>query len=279
MLKVRVMTEMDYGFAVDLANTMDWGMEQADFRFNQMLEPDGCLVLLNNSEPIGIATCISFGKIGWFGNLIVKPDRRKHGAGRLLLEHAVNYLKSKGVETVGLYAYQHLKEFYGKSGFKADIDLAVMHNDAVSVSKRNTLNFEVHPDFSVLNRFDQRFFGADRSRLLKSIVEDETNLCFASTSGKEVDGYILAKVYEGIAEVGPLVCKPKDEKTAQALLETALGELRGKHVSVYLPENQTWLLRFLEANGFKKDFSLSRMFLGSSKIQDCIYVAESLERG
>jgi GNAT superfamily N-acetyltransferase len=279
MLKVRVMTETDYEFAVDLANTMDWSMEQADFRFNQTLEPEGCLVLLNNTEPIGIATCISFGEIGWFGNLIVKPDQRKHGAGHLLLEHALNYLKGKGVETVGLYAYQHLKEFYGKSGFKADIDLAVMHNDSVYLGKQNPSNFEARPDFGALNRFDQRFFGADRSRLLKSIIEEETNICFTSIIGNEVNGYILAKVYDGAAEVGPLVCKPNDEKTAQGLLERALGELRGKHVSAYLPENQTGLFGFLEANGFKKDFSLSRMFLGSPKIQDCIYVAESLERG
>ena len=137
MLKVKVMTETDYGFAVDLANTMDWSMEEADFKFNQMLEPEGCLVLFNNTQPIGIATCISFGKVGWFGNLIVKQDQRKHGAGRLLLEHAIRYLKGKGVETVGLYAYHHLKEFYGKSGFKADIDLAVMHNENVPVADWN----------------------------------------------------------------------------------------------------------------------------------------------
>ena len=101
MLKVKVMTETDYGFAVDLANTMNWSMEEADFKFNHLLEPEGCLVLFNDTQPIGIATCISFGNVGWFGNLIIKQDQRKHGAGRLLLEYAIRYLKSKGVETVG----------------------------------------------------------------------------------------------------------------------------------------------------------------------------------
>jgi len=166
MFQVKVMTPNDYGFAVDLANTMDWGMETEDFRFNQMLEPQGCLVLFSGNEPVGIATCISFGKVGWFGNLVVKPKERKHGAGRILLEHAISHLKGKGVETVGLYAYPHLKEFYGKSGFKADIDLAVMHNENVPAIEGKVQDFEEKPDFSALNSFDSKFFGADRSRLL-----------------------------------------------------------------------------------------------------------------
>ncbi len=279
MLQVKVMTQQDYGFAVDLANTMNWSMEEADFKFNQMLEPEGCLTLFNNAEPVGIATCISFGKVGWFGNLIVKQDQREHGAGRLLLEHAIGYLKSKGVENVGLYAYPHLKEFYGKSGFKADINLAVMHNESVAAKNWDPPEFEAQPDFSALNRFDSRFFGADRSRLLRSIMQEKNNLCYASMNGKEVKGYVLAKVYEGMAEVGPLVCKPNDEELARGLLARVLSELGGRYVSVYLPQNQTCLLTFLGAERFQIDFLLSRMFLGSPKIQDCVYIAESLERG
>jgi GNAT superfamily N-acetyltransferase len=279
MLKVKVMTENDYEFAVELANTMDWSMEEADFKFNRSLEPEGCLVLFNNTQPIGIATCISFGKVGWFGNLIVKANQRKHGAGRLLLEHAINYLKGKGVETVSLYAYQHLKEFYGRSGFKADFDLEVMHCENVPVIDWTPPQFESQPDFSELNRFDTNFFGADRSRLLKGIMQEEGNLCYASMNGKMVDGYILAKVYESMAEVGPLVCQPSDEKTAMMLLARMLSNLKGRYVSVYLPELQKGLLKFLEDIGFQKAFSLSRMFLGTPKIQECIYIAESLERG
>ena len=58
---------------------------------------------------MGIATCISFGKVGWFGNLIVKEEIRHKGAGSLLVKHAIDYLQGKGVETIGLYAYPNLK--------------------------------------------------------------------------------------------------------------------------------------------------------------------------
>ncbi|MGD6808812.1 MAG: GNAT family N-acetyltransferase [Candidatus Bathyarchaeia archaeon] len=273
------MSPEQYGFAVDLANTMDWGMETADFRFNQSLEPEGCLILFNETEPVGIATCISFGKVGWFGNLIVKKEQRKHGAGRLLLEHAINYLKGKGVQTIGLYGYQHLKEFYGKSGFKSDINLTVMQNYNMQHCDWSSDRFETEPDFSALSRFDSNFFGADRSRLLKSIMQKEMNLCYASVDGKEVEGYILSKNYETMAEVGPLVCDPKKPMVALDLLKAMLAGLKGKRVALYLPQNQKGVEEFLVDSGFKKEFSLSRMFLGMPKIQNSIHLAESLERG
>lgn len=279
MFQIKVMTPDDYGFAVDLANTMGWGMEKEDFRFNQMLEPEGCLMLFNGVEPAGVATCISFGAVGWFGNLIVKPEHRKHGAGRLLLEHAVKYLKRRDVETVGLYAYQHLKEFYGKSGFKADIDFAVMHNENVAGFDGEMTSFDEQTDFSVLNGFDTGFFGADRSKLLKGILGKENRLCYVSVKDREVNGYVLAKVYEHMAEVGPLVCKPNNEALAKALLTKVLCELEGRQVSIYLPQKQSGLLIFLEEAGFKNAFLLSRMFLGSPKVQNYIHTAESLERG
>ncbi len=279
MFQVKVLTVKDYGFAVDLANTMDWGMEEADFSFHQSLEPEGCLVLFKDSEPVGIATYISFGKVGWFGDLIVKPQHRGHGAGRLLLEHAISHMQNKGVETIGLFAYQHLKGFYGKSGFKADINLTVMHNDNVQPSSRGFPKFEKQPDFSALNSFDKKFFGADRSRLLKAIMQKETNLCIASIEGKEVDGYILSKTYQKMVEVGPLVCKPNKPKVAVELLNVMLNSLKGKRVALYLPQNQNGINNLLSQEGFQKDFSLSRMFLGVPKIQNSIHLPESLERG
>ena len=101
----------DFEFATQLANTMNWNMAPEDFEFNATLEPEGCLVAYDGSERIGIATCISFGSVGWFGNLIVDEKYRKKGVGSLLVKHAVNYLQGKGVKTIGLYAYPNLQAF------------------------------------------------------------------------------------------------------------------------------------------------------------------------
>ena len=105
MFHVEKMEDGDFPFAVELANTMNWNMTTADFEFNMKLEPNGCFVLFHGQERSGIATCISFGKIGWFGNLVVKETLRGEGAGKLLIQQALDYLKSNSVKTIGLYAY------------------------------------------------------------------------------------------------------------------------------------------------------------------------------
>ncbi len=106
---------------------MDWNMADEDFQFMLNLEPEGCFVAFDGRERVGIATSISFGKVGWFGNLIVKEKYRNKGVGSLLVKHSINYLQAKGVKTIGLYAYPNLIGFYGKLGFKVDEDFSVLH--------------------------------------------------------------------------------------------------------------------------------------------------------
>ncbi|MCL2287838.1 MAG: GNAT family N-acetyltransferase [Candidatus Bathyarchaeota archaeon] len=278
--QVKVMSVEDYGFAVDLANTMDWHVDMTDFGLNQFLEPNGCLVLFDGSIPVGIATCVSFGSVGWFGNFVVTPEYRRQGAGRLLLEYAINYLKSKGVETIGLYGYPYLEKYYSKFGFKTDNTvLTVMHNSNVQLDSLDTFEFASQPDFSVLARFDCDFFGADRSYLLRSILRDRSSLCYASFVNGEMTGYVLSKNCGSISEVGPLVCRSDLPDVALELLKAMLQRLVNRQVFLYLPQNQRAFETFLLSVGFKKNFSLSRMFLGESKIQNGIYLIESLERG
>jgi GNAT superfamily N-acetyltransferase len=52
-------------------------------------------------QVIGTATCIGYGKVGWFGNLIVDASYRRHGLGKQLLQKALQVLQAKGVTTVG----------------------------------------------------------------------------------------------------------------------------------------------------------------------------------
>ncbi|MCL2642687.1 MAG: GNAT family N-acetyltransferase [Candidatus Bathyarchaeota archaeon] len=276
------MATKDYGFAVDLANGMNWNMGVCDFRFSQFLEPEGCFVLFDGLVPVGVATCISFGTVGWFGNFVIKPQYRGCGGGRLLLKHAVDYLQGRGVETVGLYAYPHFRDFYGGFGFKADLGLTVMYNSRLQLDNLAIAEFETCVDFSVLSRFDVQFFGADRSRLLREIVQKKANLCYVSKQGQNIVGYILAKVWdEGVVEVGPLVCRSDQPERAVELLKVMLSQLSDRQVLLYLSHDQrrSGLEEFLLEVGFRKDFSLLRMFLGKSKIQSGIHLAESLERG
>jgi GNAT superfamily N-acetyltransferase len=279
MFRVEKMKADDFPFAVQLANTMHWNMAVDDFEFMTNLEPEGCFVLFHGLERSGIATSVSFGKVGWFGNLIVKEDYRKEGAGSLLLRQAIDYLKNQGVKTIGLYAYPHLIGFYHSFGFEPDADFLALHGKAFPSAPDEATREAKKQDVPALIDFDSQHFGANRKKLLEALFLNKSNLCCLSADGDEITGYVAAKVYDEMAEVGPMVCQSDRADAAVMLLKTILNRLKGPDISIYVPKKENALLELLTKAGFKEDFRVVRMFLGPAIAKNCIYLAESLERG
>jgi GNAT superfamily N-acetyltransferase len=279
MLKIKQLTARDYGFAVDLANTLDWNMATEDFEFMASLEPEGCFLLVEASKRVGIATCISYGKVGWFGNLIVMPEYRNRGGGSALVNQAIAYLNGKGVETVGLYAYSDLVDFYDSLGFKHDEDFSVLHSQRVISVSANVLPELQKRLFPAINMFDSQYFGGDRKRLLESIILDEGNVSYCISEGRKIVGYIAATVYEQMAWIGPMVCQDQRQDDALLLIRAILSKLDGKSAYVVVSKKDTLILDAFSFFGFTEQFIVSRMFHGKHLGKNCIYIAESLERG
>jgi len=279
MFQVKPLTRADYAFAVELANTMDWNMTTIDFDFAAALEPGGSFLLVEGSKRLGIATCVSYGKVGWFGNLIIKEGNRKKGGGTALVTHAIEYLHTKGVETIGLYAYPHLVGFYNSLNFKTNDDLSVLFTENMGLVADEKLTKVGVRDLSKINTFDINCFGGDRKRLLESIILSEDNKSYCASEDGEIVGYVAATVYPKVAWIGPLICKPKKAEVAFSLVKTILADLSGKRIYAVVPKKNVQLLDFFMGVGFKETFFVTRMFLGKTPAKNCIYMAESLERG
>jgi len=281
MLHVKKMSANDFPFAVELANTMNWNMALEDFKFAAKLEPEGCFVLFHGSERAGVATCVSYGHVGWFGNLVVAEAFRRKGAGTLLVNHAINHLKGTGVETIGLYTYPHLIKFYKRFGFKADVDFLVLQGKAISLVAKETgqLQKAKKQDVPALIDFDSRCFGACRKKLLEPMLRDKDNLCYMVVDARGITGYCAATVYAEMAGVGPLICRQTRCDIAVALLLKVLSKLKNHDVLICAPNEETDLLEVLFKAGLQEKFRVTRMFLGNAAAKGCTYIAESLERG
>ncbi len=114
---------------------------------------------------------------------------------------------------------------------------------------------------------------------MESIILDKGNLCYCVREGGDVAGYVAATVYEKMAWVGPLTCREGKAEEAVKLLRAVLSNLAGKNVYAVLSKKESALADMLLSFGFREDFSVSRMFLGEVAARNCIYMAESLERG
>lgn len=281
MFLVRKMSQEDLDFAVHLTDTKNWGLTEEDFLFMMELESDGCFTLWENSEKVGIVTSISYGRVGWLGNLIVDEKYRRKGAASKLVKQVINYLTSKGAETVGLYSYMDTVTFYRKLGFQYDEEFTVMEGKA---TKSQNEPFDIKrvkekKDLQKIIEYDSSCLGISRRKLLEAIFRKAENLCYFSVEKREVCGYIMAKVYERFAEIGPLICNREHSDTALNLIKTVLNMVEGSYVTLCLPKKESVIRNFLSQRGISESFDVVRMFFRPISIKDCIYIAESLERG
>jgi hypothetical protein len=58
-----------------------------------------------------------------------------------------------------------------------------------------------------------------------------------------------------------------------------IKKIEGYEVSICLPEREKAIINMLLDFGFKESFTVFRMFSGPIVFRDCVYIAESLERG
>jgi predicted N-acetyltransferase YhbS len=279
MFHVRTMSPEDFDFAVQITDRMNWNLTVADFEFMSELEPDGCFVLLENSERIGLATTVNFGAVAWFGNLMVNESHRRKGAGSLLVEHSMKYLRSKRAETIGLYAYIDRIPFYERLGFEYDSEFKVLKGKGTSLPAESSVRKAKGQDLQEIIEFDRSCFGPSRKKLLEPIISDPDNLCYVSVEEGQMVGYVVAKAYGQTGEIGPLMCRKEREDAAIKLLRVVLSKLKGYEVSMYVPSKESLILDTLSKLGFTESFRVARMFFGSPIVKDCINVAESLERG
>ncbi len=279
MFHVQKMSVEDFTFAVRLTNTMNWNLVEEDFQFMKDLEPKGCFIIRDESERIGVATIISFGKVGWLGNVIVREEFRRRGAGSLLVKHALEYLTKQDVETIGLYAYQNKIQFYQRLGFEYDSNFVVLTGKPESSSEQVHQREATKNDEREIIDLDHLCFGASRRKLLAPILDESSNVCYVSGEKGSIRGFVVAKAYLGMAEVGPLVCQRGCPDIAVDLLKAVLNRVGGLEVITCVPEKESTICSTLMRRGFNEAFRVARMFYGAPRPNDCIYMAESLERG
>jgi len=275
------MSAEDLEFAVSLTDTMEWSMTEDDFKFSMKIEPEGCFVLFSGAERVGIITSVSYGKLGWLGDLIVDKYHRGRGAGSLLAKKVIEYLKGRGVQTIGLYAYMDKIPFYTRLGFKNDREFVTLSgkNSCRVASASEGVRGAAKTEIPKIIELDSRCFGSSRTKVLKSILQGAESLCLVIARDDGLNGYAIASVYDDTAEVGPFGCHRSHAVSSVHLLKALLARLGNVHVSMCAPKDESAILHAASGCGLAEGFHVARMFHGPAILSGCVYAAESLERG
>ena len=280
MLSIQLMSPRDFKYAVTLTDTMNWNMTDDDFSFMIELEPQGCFILCSDSKPVGLATTITFDHVGWIGNVIVDNKYRRQGAGSLLVQHAIQYLETKDVQTVYIYAYPAKQSFYQRLGFHTESNFIVLHGSPDILPQTSVTIIPAtkthHPSIIA---FDYRCLGYSRRKLLSCLLSLSSTRCYIALMNDSLQGYAIIKNYGSMAELGPIVCTRKAKRTSSDLIHSALRDNPVSDTFMCIPQNECALINSLKSNGFQEDFRVVRMLRGFPLQIDCMQIAESLERG
>jgi len=254
------MRSQDLSFAVRLSNQEKWGTPRSDFERILWLNPRGSFLDLDSNSRIGMITTVAFGDdLAWIGNVIVDKQFRGRHIGQSLVEHAVAYLKSIRVKCVGLYCFSNSVGFYDKLGFVKDLEF-------VRLRKDDKLTYPIVQEFSkplTLSRLieiDRKCFGADRSKLLRALIQTSHGTYFGFSNRKSA-AYLVMKKYADMYDFGPGVGINASKVELAALLSMGISLARKRPIELSCFAKNRTILRLLEEQGFRMINKGYRMFL------------------
>jgi len=181
-------------------------------------EPDGCYIAETKHELAGHIFSLSYGRLGWIGLLIVRPECRNKGIATRLMKEAINYLLSRKVQTIKLEANPEVANLYRKLGFVDEYDLLRL----IGISRKSTFTQDRHvhrmrPDeISRIVKFDAKYFGAERTKVLNKLYQEYSEFCFISHVRTDIAGYIICRKANFGYILGPGVCSPQNKKVTKS---------------------------------------------------------------
>jgi ribosomal protein S18 acetylase RimI-like enzyme len=216
-LNIRTMTADDLDFAVDLAAAENW-LSETRSSFEAFLghDPDGCFVGEVGGHRIGICVATGYGEYGFLGELIVIPERRNRGLGRNLLQHAIDYLSSKGCSTQFLDADLPAVPLYERLGFRP-VCQSLRYLGRIDGRQSHPARAMTPNDLENVAALDWRSFGANRSYFLEYRLERFPQLCRVMERERKISGFIMGWPGRGVVTAGPWVVR-QDEIQPLALL-------------------------------------------------------------
>ncbi len=260
---VRRLREQDIEPAIALTDLENWGYTPADFRRLLDLAPEGCFAAELGGRVVGVLTTTAYDGLAFLGAVIVSPELRGKGVGKMMMEAALDHLRSTGVQTVRLNAYLHAVRFYEGLGFHGEYEIIRWHGPASEGRFRGVRPVRTE-DLDRLARMDATYFGANRRKLLARLADEfPTTFLVADRAGR-MRGFIVGNASGDTCEIGPWIAEPESGTVAQDLYHALVAATGAGEIAFSGPPPNEALLGFVREVRHKEVFRSLRMWWGSN---------------
>jgi GNAT superfamily N-acetyltransferase len=273
---IRTMKPGDVPSAMDLSAAANWDQTHDDWLRILRLSPQGCRLIEDAGRIVATTSLFSYGaRLAWIGMVLTRPEYRRQGLSRRLMEDAIANAEREGIRTLKLDATDEGRPLYESLGFVVEGKVERWARDAgESAAAPELSSFSAYsgqvPSHEVcipssLFSLDERAFGASRRALLESL--SASGGCTATA-----EGYLLTRPGRTAQYLGP--CVAASEAVAHQLIAACLESSIAAGKEHEAPQSRTWYWDLPPANpgavrcatkfGFQRRRKLWRMRRGEA---------------
>jgi hypothetical protein len=269
---------VDISSAMELSTIANWNQTPEDWSRVMELSPGGCRCIDDGGRIVATTSLLPYGtQLAWIGMVLTRPEYRRQGLARQLMEDGMAMAKRIGIRTLKLDATDQGRPLYESLGFvveeaverwgrDGDTSLATQAKPGPGDGSSKLCDGSLAQDLAA--------FGADRRSLLEALAA--TGRCNASESG-----YVLSRQGRVARYLGP--CVASSEEEARRLIAAHLDAAAGDRHHWYwdlLPTN-AGAVRCATEFGFTRRRILWRMRYGDAIINKdaAVYAIAGFELG
>ena len=223
-LRLRLAEAADLPSIADLRESVGWSVHPWALRWAVEPPHARCLVVVDDRDRIvGVGSGIAYGQLGFVGNMVVDAAHRRRGIGSVILGSVVDFLHSRGVVRLELYATQDGRPLYAGHGFES-AGPSTMVRVARGFDGEDTrvrLADAGHGVAAELIAYDTPRFGGNRGMLLRAMLGDGDRPLVLAMVHARIAGY--GWIRPEAARVGPLLADTPE--IAIALIRDALDRM------------------------------------------------------
>jgi len=264
------MTVDDVALGMRLKEQAGWNQTEADWRRFLALGCDGCFVAELDGQPVGTTTTCVFDSIAWIAMVLVDKSARHQGIATRLVQHALDYLDRRNVQTVRLDATPLGRPVYERLGFAAEFGLSRLQGTASSAAIDESVVPVGLGDADAVIELDRSVSGTNRGRLLARLLDEQRDSVRIVQDGSTIQGFAILRTGSRATQIGPAVALSPD--AGRALLDWCLQRCEGRPVFVDIPIDNAPATQWATANGLVVQRPFTRMCRGRPVPDDPVHL-------
>lgn len=239
----------DVPSAMELSTAANWNQSSEDWLRVIQLSIKGCRCIEDAGKIVATTILLPYGKhLAWIGMVLTRPEYRRQGLARRLMEDAISDAELDGIRTLKLDATDEGRPLYESLGFVVEETVERWGRDGEfgAAKAKAYVDSGVSTDCSSDARISDDLFAKDE---VAFGVSRKTLLEMLSKSGRintTSCGYVLSRSGRTARYLGP--CVTTSETEAALLIATHLEGASKAHQEDVGSKSCSWYWDLLPAN-------------------------------